>query len=63
MRTFDEQILVGKTVKIIENLEDHIGYNGEDLKIISVNEEEYCIVESENGARWFAGVEELNLFI
>lgn len=36
---------VGKKCIIIDNLEDHIGYNGEELTIVDVWPDGYYIVE------------------
>lgn len=48
-----------KKVKIVENLECHEGYLSEELKIISIEENDYFIVENEKGTQWFVGEEEI----
>lgn len=52
---------IGRVIKIIDNLVDHIGYIGEDVTVISVEDNDYLVVENDKGNRWFAGIEETNI--
>jgi hypothetical protein len=50
---------VGDKFKIIENIEDHIGYeNGRELTIKSIEPNSYIIAE-EGG--WYIGIEETDI--
>lgn len=51
-----------KNYLIIKNLNDHEGYDGEKVTIISgdINDSAgYVTVENKNGDKWVCGVEEL----
>ena len=51
----------GDKVLIVENLDDHVGYKGEELRIVGEEENDYFIVENDKGLRWHPGWEELKL--
>jgi hypothetical protein len=53
---------IGKRVKILLHLEDHVGYKGQDLTITEVLENDYVTV-SDGKKEWCAGIEETNYFI
>ena len=49
-----------KQYRITENLDDHIGYEGEVVVIVEEHENDYVTVtNSEGKKRWFVGMEEL----
>jgi hypothetical protein len=50
-----------KNYKIVDNLESHEGYKGEEVKIIVDYETGYCLVEAVNNRQkqWFCGEKEL----
>lgn len=52
---------IGRVIKIIDNLEDHTEYKGEDLTVISVEDNDYLVVENSKGNRWYAGIEETDI--
>lgn len=48
-----------KKFKIIDNIEDHIGYNGQDVFICKIWKDYYYDVTDEWGGVWICGEEEL----
>ena len=48
-----------KRYKIIDNLDDHLGYNGEDVTIHKELSSGYFLVINENGNTWQVGEEEI----
>jgi hypothetical protein len=53
--------MLDKTKKyiIVQNLEDHKGYHGEEVKIISDYKCNYYLVANGMDKQWFCGEEEL----
>ncbi len=45
--------------KIVENLDDHVGYNGEYVAIKETIEGNYFIVVNQAGKEWMVGEEEI----
>jgi len=48
-----------KRYTIVQNLSDHEGYNGEEVRIIEKFKDDYYMVGNDNGGLWFCGEEEL----
>lgn len=48
--------LIGKKVRIIDNLEDHLEYKNQELTIKTVEENSYITV---NEGNWYIGLEEV----
>lgn len=48
--------MVGKKVRIVENLDDHVGYKGEVLTVKTVEIDSYITVEEGD---WYIGLEEV----
>lgn len=48
-----------KRYVIVENLSDHVGYDGENVQIIEAHEEDYFTVMNDRGDQWYCGEEEL----
>lgn len=53
--------LVGKKCRLVRNLECFIGYEGQELQFMEELPENYCVV-SDGANKWWAGIEETNLF-
>ena len=57
---FPNNNLIGKRAVIIENIEDHLGYNGEELTVIDTTDDKYLILRNEeNGLSFMASEDEL----
>jgi hypothetical protein len=52
---------IGKKVRILLHLDDHVGYNGQELTIIEVLENDYVTV-TDGKTEWCAGIEETDYF-
>ena len=52
--------LIGKKCKILTNLEDHLGYEGQELEVVEELENDYLVV-TDGKKTWYAGIEETNL--
>ena len=52
-------IKVGDKFKIVKNLEDHIGYEGQELTIKSIEPNNYVIAEE---GEWYIGIEETDMY-
>ncbi len=49
-----------KKHKIIKNIDDHVGYKGEDVEIITKHQDNYYTVKSvTSGFKWYVGEEEI----
>ena len=44
-----------KRYTIVQNLSDHEGYNGEEVRIIEKFKDDYYMVGNDNGGLWFCG--------
>ena len=56
------QILLESKVKIVKNLDDHIGYKeGQVVEVVGVDDDDYYHVESTDGIQWYVGREELEV--
>jgi hypothetical protein len=53
-------IKIGDKFKIILNLEDHIGYVGQELTIKTIEPNNYVTV---NEGNWYIGMEETDLYL
>jgi len=51
---------IGKKVRILLHLDDHVGYKGQELTITEVLENDYVTV-TDGKTEWFAGIEETDL--
>jgi hypothetical protein len=52
---------IGKKVRIILHLEDHVGYKGQELTITEVLENDYVMV-TDGTTEWCPGIEETDYF-
>ena len=50
---------IKKRYTIVENLEDHVGYKGEEVKITRKHDNDFFTVMNDRGDQWFCGEEEL----
>lgn len=48
-----------KRYVITQNIEDHEGYNGENVQIIEILVDGYFTVMNDRGDKWYCGEEEL----
>lgn len=48
-----------KYYRIVENVDDHVGYKGETVKIVKKQKDDFYIVQNEQGKQWTCGIEEL----
>lgn len=51
---------MAKIAKIVQNLDDHVGYAGEDVTVVKKLPNNYYIVKNDKGTEWCCGLEELN---
>jgi len=52
-------VKIGDKLKILLNLEDHVGYEGQELTIKTIEPNSYITVEE---GEWHIGMEETDLF-
>ena len=48
-----------KKYTIVQNLDDHVGYQGQLVIIVHSHSEQFYTVADDKGNRWFCGEEEL----
>jgi hypothetical protein len=48
-----------KRYTIVQNLDDHRGYNGEEVTIVQEHPEYFFTVMNDRGDQWYCGEEEL----
>lgn len=48
-----------KRYTIVQNIDDHIGYEGQKVQIIEIFEQDYFSVMDDRGNIWYCGEEEL----
>ena len=51
---------MAKIAKIVQNLDDHVGYAGEDVTVVKKLPNNFYIVKNDKGQEWHCGFEELN---
>lgn len=49
----------GKEYIIVENVSDHVGYNGEPVTVVKELPENYYLVRNKDGTEWQVGEEEI----
>jgi len=54
-------IPLGAKVIIVKNLDDHKGYEGEELEVVGADDDNYYNVENGKGGEWYVGEEELEV--
>lgn len=52
-----------KKYRIVANLDDHEGYKGEELKVITNHGNDYYTVQNDKGLTWMVGEEELEIIL
>lgn len=50
---------MAKIAKIVQNLDDHVGYAGEDVTVVKKLPNNYYMVKNDKGTEWCCGLEEL----
>lgn len=54
------KIMIGTKIIILNNLDDHIGYKGQEVEIIEELENDYYTV-TDGLSKWCVGIEETNI--